>query len=235
MKTAPLSEAISNNAAWCASIAAAHSTPSLRSESAWVCEQPMPPLYPNIVTLRSDANIDKLITQLDPKLPAGWAIKDSFKNLDLENKGFSAALEACWYCCDSDAVKNDNKRGSAKITNVSNPSELFRWVEAWGEKSEIFRPSLLLDKSVELLYVENNGDIVAGLATNLSGQSVGISNVFGTNEGILQCIHSIGKKHSSKTIVGYGDIAETIFLSKIGFRTIGELQIWIRSEALLPR
>ena len=89
-----LSEAVSNNAVWCDAIAAAHDIAATWSKSVWCCDDPMPPLYPNIVTLHRGAEINKQIRAIDNRLPKGWGIKDSFKELDLSGHGFHVAFEA---------------------------------------------------------------------------------------------------------------------------------------------
>jgi hypothetical protein len=228
MENTWLSEAVSNNAAWCAAVADSHRIPSGWSDSIWSSEHPMPPLYPNIVTLHSDVEIYDQIGDIDPQLPTGWGIKDSFKELQLDDKGFAVAFEAFWYCRAPRELKPNEIGANTRVENVSSQSELERWENAWGEKPGIFKSLLLADDDVELVYVEKDGRFVSGLVANQSGKVVGISNAFGQPEGILACIDSVGDKHPTKGIVGYGGKAELAALSKVGFREIGELQIWLR-------
>jgi len=188
----------------------------------------MPPLYPNIVTLDSDLDINQTIDQIDPLLPVGWGIKDSFKNLQLEKKGFAIAFDAFWYCLNPEKQSTIEKAVESQAKCATNEIDFGRWVKAWGQTAGVFRPSLLLDDTVKLLYTEKGCQIVAGLATNHSGDSVGISNAFGQPSGIRECIKSITDNHPSKGIVGYGDKTEVTSLENMGFRKLGELRIWIR-------
>lgn len=229
MENTWLSEAVSNNAAWCAAIAASHNIASSWRESIWFSEHTMSPLYPNIVTLSRGVAINEQIIDIDQNLRTGWGIKDSYKDLELEGNGFTIIFDAFWYCRIPSARQTGDRSPNTQVKYVKNQSELHRWAQAWGEKPDIFKPSLLLDEAVEFIFLEKNGLLVAGLATNLSGNSIGISNAFGLPHDIEECVKSIIDKHPSKGIVGYGDKAEVAMLSKIGFQEIGELRIWLRS------
>ncbi|MFK7853015.1 MAG: hypothetical protein AB8B79_02835 [Granulosicoccus sp.] len=222
-----LNEAISNNAAWCDAIAASHGISAHRNESVWLSKQPMPPLYPNIVTLRSGAVIDKLIDTINPHLPSGWGIKDSYCELELEVKGFSLAFEAQWYCRLPNQHVTEEKSPNFQVKTVRTPSELDRWAAAWGEGGAIFNPSLLVNNSIELVYVERDGEVVSGLATNQSGDSVGITNAFGPHCDIVSCIASLAGRYPMKGIVGYDGKSEVEALCSIGFKSIGGLQVWL--------
>lgn len=123
----------------------------------------MPPLYPNLITLKRGTQINGIIDSLNPRLPIRWGIKDSFSDLD-----------------------------------------------------------------IELIYVERDGEIVSGMATNQSGDSVGISNSFGLANDLLSCVAYIAETHPMKGIVGYGSKAEVAHLSNISFDEIGDLRVWLR-------
>jgi len=224
-----LSEAVSNNAAWGSAMATSHGIASSCSESIWFNKHPMPAFYPNIVTLKSHVEIDQQIADIDPHLPAGWGIKDSYKELQLQGKGFSAAFDAYWYCHEPHLARKEKTDFSPRLEYVTNSRELNQWIEAWGQGTDIFKPSLLCDETIELAFIKNDdGLLVSGLAINLSGESVGISNAFGKPESILACIDEIGERHSGRAIVGYGDKSEVHSLSKVGFRVLGELRVWLR-------
>lgn len=223
-----LSEAITNNAAWCEAVADSHGVTTSWSEPAWVSSQPMPPLYPNIVTLSRGSDIQKQIGDIDPLLPMGWGIKDSYKEHQLAGLGFKVAFVASWYCRPPTENTRENTGSNERVLSVATNPDLELWANAWGEKAGVFRPALLSNDSVELLYVEKDGQIVSGLATNCSGKSVGISNAFGTPAGILACIWAVVSKHPKKGIVGYGGNDEVTALAIFGFQAIGDLQIWLR-------
>lgn len=223
-----LTEAISNNADWCTAVATSFDIPIHRDESIWASEHPMPPFYPNIITLKSGSCVDDAIDSISAKLPSGWGIKDSYCELNLENKGFSCAFRSNWYCRlpgNNDVTGHLNPKYQLK--KVKSHSELNQWIAAWGESDEVFNTSLLNNKSVEFVYLKHNNEIVSGLAINISGDSVGISNTFGSPDALVHCVALVSEMYPAKGIVGYGDKAEFEILSKIGFQEIGELQVWL--------
>ena len=222
-----LTEAVSNNAAWCDAMAASHGIATKCDESVWSSEYPMPSFYPNIVTLRRGILLDEIIDTIAAQLSVGWGVKDSFCELKLETRGFTLAFEARWYCCLPRQFVINESCQKVQVKTVKNKVDLNRWVIAWGDGEEIFHSALLKDSSVELLYVECDGEVVSGVATNQSGASVGISNSFGRDDDLLGCIASIVKKNPQKGIVGYGDKAEITTLSKVGFEEIGDLRVWL--------
>ena len=189
----------------------------------------MPPLYPNIVTLNSGVEIFEQIDHLDSRLPVGWGIKDSFKTLQLAERGFTIAFNAHWYCRPPREHQANKHEESSSVKVVTGEAELESWGNAWGEQTGLFRAPLISGEDVELFYVEEGGRVASGLATNLSGNSVGISNAFGRPNGILACIAEIADKHPARGIVGYGDKTELASLSTIGFQEVGELQIWLKN------
>jgi len=188
----------------------------------------MPQFYPNLITLDSGASVDEHISTIDSAAPRGWGIKDSYKELMLNDRGFKPVFEAVWYCRLSNQNHSWPKSNSPATKSVTEKASLERWASAWGEGPEIFKPTLLENHEVDLVYIERDGAITGGLAANLSGKSVGISNTFGEPTDILDCIHSIAKAHPDRGMVGYGDEAEMAMLAKVGFQELGELRVWLR-------
>lgn len=228
MKMQWLQEAITNNAAWCDAIAKSHGMIANWGDAVWFSEHPMPRLYPNLITLSSGASVDEHISTIDSAAPPGWGIKDSYKELTLIDRGFKAVFEAVWYCHLPNQQQSWPNANSPAVKYVTKQDTLDRWVTAWGEGTGIFQPTLLENNDVTLVYTERNGAITGGLATNLSGKSVGISNAFGAPADILECIHAIAKAHPDRGIVGYGDEAEMAMLETVGFQALGELRVWLR-------
>ncbi len=222
-----LAEAVSNNAAWCNAIAASHGISANWYKSVWLSEHPMPPLYPNIITVKSGALVDDHIDTVGPNLRSGWGIKDSYSELELEGHGFALAFEAQWYCRLPNQHLTEMKNPDFQLKTVRTPSELNRWVAAWGEADGIFNFSLIENNAIELVYVERDGEVVSGLATNQSGDSVGISNAFGPLDDVVCCVASVAGRHPTKGIVGYDGRVEVVALSKIGFKEIGHLRVWL--------
>ena len=225
-----LTEAIKNNAVWCDAMATSHGLSPRWTKTAWVSDLPVPPMYPNIVTLNHGADVEKLILEVDQSLPQRWGIKDSYKELDLRELGFAVAFEAQWYCRAPDTALANSFNAQLNVLSVRGQADLKRWVATWGENTDIFKMSLLDNPTIELIYIEHEGQVIAGMATNQSGGSTGISNLFGSDDGIAGCIAHIVKNNPSKGIVGYGGETEVTSLAKLGFNRVGDLQIWLRNK-----
>ena len=225
-----LTEAVLNNAHWCDAVAASHGLEGRWAASVWSSNQPMPRFYPNIITLTPDAPVAQTIDALKADLPSGWGIKDSFAALKLAQSGFTLAFDAHWYCCLPDELRQTSTDPELRVDGVRTEVEFDRWVSAWGEGEGIFRFQLLENEAVELIYAEREGQIEAGLAANVSGSSVGISNAFGAASAIQACIAAVAARNSTKAVVGYGGDAELASLATLGFRAIGDLRIWLCAD-----
>lgn len=231
MTIARLETAILNNIAWCEAIARSHGLPSERHTDAWLCRQPMPPFYPNLVTLNSTQAQLERIANLAEQLPVGWGVKDSYKILDLQPLNFDLKFEAQWYAREPDAQWPNHPQMNLKVQKVQTETDLAAWVQAWGETpldTPIFVPQILEDDNVEFLFIAQDQEIIAGMVANRSECALGISNSFGNSQGIVACVRSLAMQYKHLTIVGYGSTEEIAFLRRFGFEAIGELRIWTK-------
>src|SRR4029453_1798166 len=89
-------DAARNNALWCDAMARAHGRAGELAAAHWLCREPMPPFYPNLVTLDASQRALDDVRALRQSLPAGFGVKDSFSALSLERESFRLAFEAEW-------------------------------------------------------------------------------------------------------------------------------------------
>lgn len=229
METPWLKEAIINNANWCDAMAAAHGVATDLTDDVWFTSYGMPSFYPNVITLQKGIQINRLVESISQKLPAGWGVKDSFDDLGLDGLGFRSALRAHWYCRPPGKYQPKRKKPKYDIKIVNNVADLQCWVSGWGLGDGIFNTSLVADGCVQLMYATQGCEVVSGLAINHSVNSVGISNIFGAEDALLECLDTVVGAHSMKGIVGYGDESEIAALSGFGFEKIGDLRIWLKN------
>src|SRR6185437_10610110 len=90
-----------NNARWCNAVCFAHGTVGRFLVHTWVNAEPVPRFYPNVVTLtpgEADVAEQRQAVRILQKsnLPGRWAVKDSFKTLDIARLGFEVLLEGNW-------------------------------------------------------------------------------------------------------------------------------------------
>jgi len=186
----------------------------------------MPSLYPNVVSLKPRMQ-HEAISSLCKDLPnhCGW--KDSFGDCELQEFGFNLLFEANWYALTELHLRSENIDSTGSVTSTE---ELDDWIAAWGETPSgktIFLPELLRSK-VNFIYRKSDGTIDSGLIANIGDDAAGITNIFGHNKGIAECIKFAYKCAKGLPLVGYGSDAELRDLQKLGFEGLGKLRVWVK-------
>ena len=253
--------AVRDNAEWCDAMARAHGRRGQFSAMYWLCGEPMPQHFPNVVTIgrdvRSQRGQHEAIARLAAAgLPRGWAVKDSYACLDLTMLGFRALLDAEWYARMPGPIVQPQPAGSAPLeVAVVRGSEAFAaWVAAWraatspaatpavaapmakrggraasakAHAASVFPLRLLDDPSVRIVSARDAERVRAGLVAMLGGSVIGISNAFGSADGVDACIAALARGAPQATLVGWGDETELAQRIAFGFRALGRLRIWV--------
>ena len=233
-----VSVAANNNADLCQAIFSAHGQRFRRLPYAfWNMDTP-PPYYPNFVTLLR-ANLDEKMSELrtlsgchDGKL----GVKDSFCELDLTAYGFSRLFGADWLYRDAQEADPALPYGWHKI---SSEDDLSNWEESWkscGSPTDhrMFPAALLSMPDITFFGKRSGVSFDAGCIANVSENCIGLSNVFGqgldakTFDQAAACTATLD---SAKALVGYDSGKSLKHMQKIGFQSIGKLQIWITDTA----
>lgn len=226
-----------NNAAWCDAVCRAHGSAGELSDSRWLSRAPMPPYYPNLVTLAPPPEPAlAAVQELERALPsAAWAVKDSFAVLPLEQAGFRLLFGAEWILR---PARPDPPRRSSDLRwlRVESDAQLADWEKAWGEsagQARIFLPALLRRSEIAFLAaVGPDGAIAAGVIANRAENVVGVSNFFARgDEGALlrgECIEAASDAFPGLPLVGY-ETGDALAESKaLGFVSLGSLRVWVR-------
>ncbi|MGH2366121.1 MAG: hypothetical protein ACRDHX_15925 [Chloroflexota bacterium] len=227
-----LESAVRNNAEWCQVIARAHGLPGRFEEGLWVHPEPMPPFYPNAVTLpsslvaRQQARLASLVAGVGGLL----SVKDSFCCLDLQPLGFRPLFKAEWIFrppYDASGLLSGNCR------RIVGEDEVCQWELAWGQTppgvGRIFPADLLANPDVAMIAIFDRDEIVAGCIGNSAHGVVGWSNVFGSLPDV--CLAALTNEFPELPIVDYEREADLLMAKSLGFKAIGELQIWTRDES----
>jgi len=228
MTNSILKEAINNNAQWCMRMWQSHGLKVEKFEGLVYCPSKTPDFYPNIVTIqkgarRSEQLISDLITQNnDQKI----SIKDSFAELDLHSLNFKRLFDAQWLYFSNPPAQI--QQSNLLWRTVKNEEDLKNWEKNWDERegdvSRIFTTPLLNDPTIEFWSGYSRNEIQAGYVSNVTGNFVGLSNIFGSYE---ECIRHAKSQFLHHKIVGYETGSSLDEAKTLGFEIIGDLTIWI--------
>lgn len=211
-----------NNAEWCDAVCRTHGLPGVLGPDSWVVPHRSPPRYPDVVTLRPDAD-DRFLERIDAT--GGASVKDSFATLDLTRHGFQVLFEAEWIHREAGGDAGAARPAEA----VTTPDDLSAWAAAHGV-GEVFRPALLGDPRVTILALrDRDGTIAGGAAVNRSARAAGVSNVFGTTIPLDEVWRAVLAFLPDVPLVGYESGDDLDLVERLGFRRIGPLRVWLRT------
>lgn len=187
----------------------------------WVNAQPVPRFYPNVVTLTTgDADIveQRQTVRILQKsnLPGRWAVKDSFRTLDIARLGFEVLLEANW-------IRNAEPRAEAMISGLS-------WERAT-PGGDGFPASLFSDENFAMFSGRRNGAIVAGGTFYRADGVVGLSNVVADADEAPAVWRDLSALAAATfpglPLVGYESGDELRAAHKAGFEIGDPLRVWV--------
>ena len=224
--------AMQNNMDWYAAQAQSWQLPYQRSAHQWWSLYPVPPFHSNLVIY--DDSPGPRIAEISAVLEGAWSIKDAKRQFDLQPLGFNVLFDAHWYARRPGIWPASAEfRREFKISEVHSAEMLTAWLHAWGETpagATIFVRAILTNPNVHMLYAERHGNIVAGLCANAStsgaSRVLGITNTFGSSEGIDACLAHVANNNASSGIVGYDRQQELSRLEPSGFFATGPLRVW---------
>lgn len=227
-----LRAAARNNAEWCDAFCRTHGIAGRLRADSWCSPVRTPPYYPDAVTLLPEVVVEELLAAID--MSEGCSVKDSFANLDLAIVGFRPLFRAEWL------VRDPAEPGLAsdrRWSPLSSEAQLREWEAAWAESPEargFFRPALLADAAISVLAGYDGDRIVAGAVANRTATVIGLSNVFDA-AGDLESAWLSGAaaataKWGRMPIVSYDSGPSLDAAHAAGYRSIGELVVWLKTE-----
>ncbi len=242
----PLKQSVHNSAVWCDTVCRAHGIPGEFQTHIWLNRNPVPPYYPNAVTLSGMSGIAEQMIAIQNLIgdgnSTGLAVKDSFNLLDLTPFGFHSLFEAMWLWRAPLLPKLTAIPEGIRFTIVQQPDELAQWETAWADLPEnqvltpekhIFLPSLLANRDIMFIAAYCGQQLVGGAIANCTGNVVGISNQFApSGEASVYwagCIATIMSEYPDRPIVGYEQGMDLKIARTLGFDEVGALRVWIRA------
>ena len=187
----------------------------------WVNAEPVPRFYPNVVTLTTGtADIDEQRQAVrilqKSHLPGRWAVKDSFKTLDIARLGFEVLLEANW-------IRKAQPRPGTMVSRLA-------W-ERVGAGGEGFPAALFSDHNFAMFSARRSGSIVAGGTLYRADGVVGLSNVVAESDdepAVWRDLASLAATtFPGLPVVGYEAGDELKAARRAGFEIGDPLRIWV--------
>jgi hypothetical protein len=204
-------------------------------EHTWVNAEPVPRFYPNVVTLTTgpaelDEQRETVRLLLSSNLPGRWAVKDSFKTLDIARLGFDVLLEANWI-----RKTPPKERGKpAPFRGRSGPLISGLSWERAGPGGDAFPAPLFGDENFAMFSGRRDGAIVAGCTFYRTDRLVGVSNVVADSDDApavwRDLVTLAAATFPGLPLVGYESGAELKAARKAGFELGDPLRLWVRSR-----
>ena len=201
---------------------------------AFVAVDAPPPYYSNLVVLAENASAEVIshLKGLARRSGGQLGLKDSFCEYDLRANGFEKLFEACW-------IWRNPETGHLETDwiRAETARDLEDWEAAWkrsGSPTEarMFREEMLQMPDIAFLGKRVAGAFVAGCIANISGDCIGISNVFSVRratETFREATAAVMAVDRSLPIIGY-EAGGTLDLAlAAGYEATGPLRI-LRAE-----
>ena len=226
--------AAENNADWHDAVYRANGRSGQFRDGVWVSHDAAPPFFSNAVTTGPGPGAAQgvAIDDLTAARTNGFAVKDSFANLDLTSRGFRVLFTATWIW--RDAAPAADISGWQRIGDAAG---LAKWEAALHSglspaDGRAFPPATLTDPALAFFALSRDGRIVSGAAANRSAECVGISNVFGADEPADVTMAAAAALAAAFApglpLAGYESGAELDRAIRLGFRAVGPLRVWAR-------
>lgn len=212
----------------------AHGTVGRFLVHTWVNAEPVPRFYPNVVTLTTggtdiDEQRQTVRILLKSNLPGRWAVKDSFKTLDIARLGFDVLFEANWIRLPQPRPETVSAGVPASTPMVSGLS----W-ERVGPGGEAFPASLFSDENFAMFSGSRGGVVVAGGTFYRADGVVGISNVVADADEATAVWRDLAVLAAATfpelPVVGYESGTELKAARRAGFELGDPLRIWVKAR-----
>lgn len=229
---------VANSLGWYEAVLRPHGISGAITRGVWMCRQRVPPYYSNAITLDSSdpAAQTEVLRDLAEDLDRPFSVKDSFAALELAPLGFRPLFDAEWLWRDPSPGLPADGRRDLEWRRVTSDEELDQWEAAWRANgspadTRVFLPDLLTSGDVVLLAGHQGDRIVAGCAANHTPGVVGFSNFFAEDADrepvMASALGAVMLLAPGVAVVGYDSGDDLAQAKRLGFHTVGALQIWL--------
>lgn len=224
-----------NNADFYQAIFRALKLPDRRDSDLWSSEALAPPYYSNLTTLAPDADARQLteILRLRAMLGRPFSLKDGFCRLDLGDYGFEVLFSAEWIWAERTHLMITSQ---PRWEQICDADALSQWEQSWrmggsATNLHVFAPALLDDEDIAIFGRSTEDGFDGGCIANRSAQVVGISNIFhlkGTSPAYGEAVSVAASAFGANLpLVGYDRGEALSEMEALGFRSVGNLRVWL--------
>jgi hypothetical protein len=237
-----LHRAVQNNAAWCDAVCRANAveTQVLEAGGLWHSRSKAPRFYPDAIAVADGAfarlQKDAIARHVDGQRE-NWSAKDSYQALDLTSLGARALFSADWIVREPGQSLPQGNDLTCEI--AESDTDLIAWESRWasgddGHAARLFQSGLLTEAGISVVSVRHNGEHIGGGILNLAADVAGFSNVYSMSPdmalqvwtGLLAFSESL---YPSTPVVGYEQGEELDLAFSLGFRSLGQLTVWLKA------
>jgi hypothetical protein len=218
-----------SNAEWCDAFCRTYGIAGRLEAEFWTSPKRTPPLYPDAVTLAPGIAPAQFLAGIDTS--DGCSVKDSFADLDLTPHSFRVLFRGEWLF-----RAGDTAPASSRWLVIETREQLEEWESTWRASPAVppfFRPALLANAAIAVLARYDGDRIAAGAVANRSATVVGLSDVFDTDGDLASAWRDAGRaaqaRWGSVPVVSYDSGAALEAAHEVGFGSVGELAVWVRS------
>jgi hypothetical protein len=124
-----------NNALWCDAVCRAHGRPGEFHDTLWLTRLGTPRFYPDAVTVAgaeaAPAQMEAIAALVGSTRQREWAVKDSFRSLDLDSLGFEPLFDAEWVALSGPPPDAKHDPSEYRSTSVTSKAGLIAWEQSW--------------------------------------------------------------------------------------------------------
>ncbi len=215
--------AVMNNAVWCGIVSKLHGCRIRSENNLWGLDKKAPIYYPDVITLSDDLSHEEFLGFIGDS--RAEFIKDSYSSLKLEEEEYESLFEASWIYRKPAIIEGIEM---AAYRRINTREEFECWTSVSGLDG-ILLPEILSHPDVAV-YANEGDEIISGFIVTISGDTIGVSNVFSTGDAAASIwrdiVHVISQNHVGKHLVGYEQDEDLIAAVEAGWEIVGNLMVW---------
>jgi hypothetical protein len=231
MSSSLVTNAARNNAEWCDLVCRTHRVPGEFYQHSWINRHETPPFYPNLVTLdesKSTHQYEAVRELVEMDIPVEWAVKDSFSTLDLSSDGFRELLAGDWIRWPASSKMPEVYPSGVRWAKIADRKDLMQWERGWRGSATTSSDRLPMHPATTVS--SQNAPTIMILSSSIrDGKNSGSLSDEKAKEFRSGCMAAILEWSKGLQLVGYESGQDLVAMKSLGFETVGQLKVWVKS------